>query len=98
MRITRDIQSLSDFKQNASKLVRQIQQTKEPIIVTVNGKAAVVVQDAESYQTMIDARERAESAAVLRERLEYVKAGGKLVAADDVFDRISSKYGISFTD
>lgn len=96
MRITRDIQSLSDFKQNASKLIKQVRDTKEPVILTVNGKAAVVVQDAESYQAMVDAREHAENVAVLKKRMEYVRSGGKLVTAEEVFDKISKKYGISF--
>jgi prevent-host-death family protein len=52
MKITRDIQTVSEFKQNASKLVRQIQETKQPVILTVNGKAAVVMQDAETYEAM----------------------------------------------
>lgn len=52
MKITRDIQTVSQFKQNASKLVKQIQETKQPIVLTVNGKPAVVLQDAESYEAM----------------------------------------------
>ena len=53
MNVIRDIQTLSDFKRDASKIVRQIKTTKEPVILTVNGKAAVVVQDAESYQQLL---------------------------------------------
>jgi prevent-host-death family protein len=96
MRITRDIQSLTDFKQNASSIVKEVRETKEPVVLTVNGKAAVVVQDAESYQAMIDFRERAESVAILKKRLEYVRNGGELISAEEVFSKISQKYGISF--
>ena len=96
MKITRDIQSLSDFKQNTSKLIRQVRDTKQPIILTVNGKAAVVIQDAESYEALVEVQDRADAVAVLKERLEYVRKGGKLLAADDVFESISRKYGISF--
>lgn len=96
MKITRDIQSLSDFKQNTSKLIRQVRETKQPIVLTVNGKAAVVIQDAESYEALVEVQERADNVALLKERLEYVRKGGKLLAADDVFESISEKYGISF--
>lgn len=96
MKITKDIQSVSDFKQNASKLIKQVRDTKRPIVLTVNGKAAVVVQDAESYEQMAEARDRAEVVALLRERHEHVKKGGKLIAADDAFDAIAKRYGISF--
>lgn len=96
MRITRDIQSLSEFKQNASKLIKQVRETKEPMVLTVNGKAAVVVQDAESYQALIDVRERASTVAILRKRMEYVRNGGELIPADEVFEKISEKFGITF--
>jgi len=96
MKITRDIQSLSDFKQNTSKLIRQIRETKRPIVLTVNGKAAVVVQDAESYEEMVEGRERAERVAILKHRIGHVRKGGELVDADEVFDKIAKKYGISF--
>ena len=96
MKITRDIQSVSDFKQNASKLIKQVRETKQPIVLTVNGRAAVVVQDAESYEQMVEADDKAEILALLRERREYVKGGGKLIAADDAFAVIAKKYGISF--
>jgi prevent-host-death family protein len=45
-----------------------MKKTKEPIVLTVNGKAAVVVQDAESYQSQLDLKERSETIAVLRQR------------------------------
>lgn len=96
MRVTRDIQSLSDFKQNASRYIKQVRETGEPMVLTVNGKAAVVVQDAESYQAMVDARERAETVAILRKRMAYVRQGGKLIPAKEAFETISKKLGITF--
>lgn len=96
MDITRDIQTLSDFKQNASKMVRQIHETKQPVVLTVNGKAALVVQDPESYQKMADGLEYWETVRVLKERIAYVETGGRLVAAEEVFDKLSKKLGIKF--
>ncbi|HBL11840.1 MAG TPA: prevent-host-death family protein, partial [Cyanobacteria bacterium UBA11162] len=45
---------LTDFKRNASSYVEQIQQTKSPMVLTVNGEAAVIVQDALSFQDLLD--------------------------------------------
>jgi PHD/YefM family antitoxin component YafN of YafNO toxin-antitoxin module len=40
--------------------MRHLKDTKRPVILTVNGKAAaVVVQDAEAYQNLLDLTERA---------------------------------------
>ena len=94
MNIIRDIQSLSVFKQNASKIVKEIQETKEPVVLTVNGKAAVVVQDAESYQRLVDAKEYAETVAVLRERLKDIDNSDQWPTAKEVFDGLRLKYGI----
>ena len=52
MNIVRDIQSLSIFKRDASKIIKQIKATKQPVILTVNGVADAVVLDAESYQNL----------------------------------------------
>ena len=69
MKLSRDIMSLSTFKRDSNKVMRQMKKTKEPVILTVNGKAAIVVQDAESYQKLLELRERSEVVEILRERL-----------------------------
>lgn len=45
-----NIHSLTDFRHNAKKYVEQLQETKAPLVLTVNGKAAIVVEDAEAYE------------------------------------------------
>ena len=50
MKFTRDIQSLSVFKRDTAKFMRQMKKTGKPIVLTVNGKAAMVIQDADSFQ------------------------------------------------
>lgn len=45
----KNIHSLTDFRHNAKKYVEQLQETKAPLVLTVNGKAVIVVEDAESY-------------------------------------------------
>jgi prevent-host-death family protein len=69
MKLARDIMSLSTFKRDSNKVMRQMKKTKEPVVLTVNGKAAIVVQDAESYQSLLELRERTEVVETLRERL-----------------------------
>ena len=69
MKLARDIMSLSTFKRDSNKVMRQMKKTKEPVVLTVNGKAAIVVQDAESYQQLLELRERTEVVETLRERL-----------------------------
>ena len=94
MNIIRDIQTLSEFKKNASKLVKQVQETKQSIVLTVNGQAVAVVQDAESYQNALNERELAESVNVLKKRITKLRNGGKRIPAEEVFAKISKKYGV----
>lgn len=98
MNIVRDIQSLSIFKRDASKIIKQIKATKEPVVLTVNGIAEVVVQDAESYQKLVEAKERAETAAVLRERLKSFDEGEKGQAMESMFQDLAEKHGFTLED
>ena len=50
----RNIHSLTDFKRNTNAYVEQLQATQLPLVLTVNGKAAVVVQEAGAFQSLID--------------------------------------------
>jgi prevent-host-death family protein len=71
-----NIQSLTDFKRNASSYVDRIRETKSPLVLTVNGKAAVVVQDATAFQASADRMElmetqiRALKLAVLKQEIQ----------------------------
>ncbi|MEO0443642.1 MAG: type II toxin-antitoxin system Phd/YefM family antitoxin [Pseudomonadota bacterium] len=51
---TNDIHSLTDFQRNAKDYVRRLADTKRPEVLTVNGKAQVVIQDARAYEEMVE--------------------------------------------
>ena len=56
--ISRDIHSLTDFKKNTSEFISQLKETGEPVVLTINGRAELVVQDAASYQKLIELAEQ----------------------------------------
>jgi prevent-host-death family protein len=62
-----NIQTLTDFKRNAKDYLERIKSTKSPLVLTVNGKAEVVVHEAQAFQQMIDKLAR------LEEELEKFK-------------------------
>jgi prevent-host-death family protein len=97
MKLARDIMSLSTFKRDSSKVMRQMKKTKEPIVLTVNGKAAVVVQDAEGYQSLLDLKERSEIIAVLRQRLSSLDSK-KGRTADEFFTEFFARNNIPTED
>jgi prevent-host-death family protein len=57
----KNIQSLTEFKRNANVYVEQVRTDRSPLVLTINGKAAVVVQDADSFQATVDRLQAAET-------------------------------------
>ena len=81
----KDIESLTAFKRNTTEYVKRIKKSGNPLVLTVNGKAEIIVQDAESYQRMLEVLDRAETIEALREGLESVRRG-KTMSLDQ-FDK-----------
>jgi len=54
----RQVFSLTCFLRNHKEMVTRVTETQKPIALTVKGKPALVIQDAESYQQLIDELER----------------------------------------
>jgi prevent-host-death family protein len=92
LNIGRDIQSLSDFKRKTPKFLEQLEKTGEPVVLTINGRAKLVVQDAKSYQRMLELLEQAETIEAIREGLESVRQG-KTMSLDQFDRKIRKKFG-----
>lgn len=88
--LANDIRSLSDFKRKTSELIDRLKKTGHPLVLTINGRAEVVVQDAEAYQDLVD---RVETIEALQRGFADVKAG-RTKPARDVFERLRRKHGI----
>jgi len=89
---TSAIKPLSDFLRNSKTHIQKLHTTQEPEILTVNGEAAVVVQDASSYEKMAALAEQAIQDARLRSALNYFREGGKGIVVEDVFADLEKKY------
>ena len=91
--ITKDIQSLTTFRRRSGDFLKQLKKSKRPVVLTVKGKAAAVVQDAEAYQRLLDLAARADGEEGIRQGLDDV-AQGRTRPARLVFDEIRRKHGI----
>jgi prevent-host-death family protein len=94
MQIDRDIHSLTDFKKNTPEFLRQLKETGDPVILTINGKAELVVQDAASYQKLLDLAEEARVIEGVRQGLEDMKAG-RTMSLEAFKEDARKKHGIS---
>ena len=86
MDITKDIHPVTDFKRNTTELVRQMKETGKPIVLTINGRAELVVQDAGSYQKLLELVDRLEAIDGVRMGLEESKRGEGQPIVDAVRD------------
>jgi prevent-host-death family protein len=91
------IDSMTNFKRQTSDFLERLHSTGEPLVLTVNGKPQVVVQDAAAYQKLAETAakaDREETISAIREGLADVKAG-RTKPARSVLARLAKKYGLA---
>ena len=92
--ITKDIQSLTTFRRRSGDFMKQLKKSKRAVVLTVKGKAAAVVQDAESYQRLLDLAARADAGEGIRQGLNQAKRGeGRDI--EEFFAEFEAAHGIS---
>lgn len=70
-----DIHSLTDFARNTKEYAKRLKKTGRPTVLTVNGRAEFVVQEAKSYQRLLDLAERAEDIMKLDRAIDDMEKG-----------------------
>lgn len=66
---TSDIHTVTDFSRNHSEHIKRLSLSKKPEVLTLNGKVAIVVQDAASYERMAELADYAESLMQVKQAL-----------------------------
>ena len=92
--LTKDIQPLTTFRRRSGQFLKQIKKSKRPVVLTVNGKAAAVVQDAEAYQRLLDIAARADAREGIRQGLEDARKG-RSRPAEKFFREFEALHGLS---
>ena len=64
-----DIHTVTEFSRKPAEHIKRLNESKRPELLTVNGKAAVVVQDAATYEKMAVLAEYAESVQNIRQAM-----------------------------
>ncbi|MGA8025798.1 MAG: type II toxin-antitoxin system Phd/YefM family antitoxin [Bryobacteraceae bacterium] len=91
--ITKDIQSLTTFRRRSGEFIKQLKKSKRPVVLTVKGKAAAVVQDAEAYQRLLDMAAYVDAEEGVRQGLEDAKKG-RVQPARRFFSKFEAGHGI----
>ena len=90
LNLSRDINSLSNFKRNTSDFLERLKETKSPLVLTINGVSELVVQSAEGYQALLDRLEYLETVAGIQRGLAEL-AEGQAVPAIEALEQLRKK-------
>ena len=75
MDITSDIRTLTEFKRDTTRLISHLKHTGRPSVLTVNGKPALVVMDAETWQDVQNQIEYARTVTAIRKGFAQARDG-----------------------
>ncbi|MCH7764435.1 MAG: type II toxin-antitoxin system Phd/YefM family antitoxin [Candidatus Marinimicrobia bacterium] len=88
--IENDIKPLSEFRANAANFVKQIKDTKRPIVLTQHGKSAAVLVDVSAYQAIIDELELLQEIQLAEKQISE----GKVLTNNEVKKRVEDRFKI----
>lgn len=84
MKFSSQIKPISYLKAHASEIVRELGENQEPLVITQNGEAKVVIQDIESYEQTQETMALLKILAIGSRQIEE----GKVQPAKDVIKRL----------
>ena len=87
MNYKNDIRPISYIKTNAAEMLKRVNETRNPIVITQNGEAKAVLLDTESYQSMIN------SMGILKllSQSENDISSKRIHSQEDVFSELDKK-------
>ncbi len=87
-----NVHPLTDFLRNAKAHLKRLRKGG-PLVLTVNGRVAAVLDSPDSYQKLMEAQDRMEAIEAIRRGLESVERGEGRPAAE-VFEKLRRKHKI----
>jgi PHD/YefM family antitoxin component YafN of YafNO toxin-antitoxin module len=88
-----NIHPLTDFLRHHKRHLQRLKRSQRPTVLTLNGKAEVVVQDAKAYQAMLEDIEAMQVKAGIAEGIASMERG-QGEPAQTVFARLREKHAI----
>jgi len=89
MKLSRQIKPISYLKAHAAEIVRNLGEQREPLVITQNGEAKVVIQDIESYE---QTQETMALLKILALGMRQIKEG-EVLGAEDATRRLRERRG-----
>jgi prevent-host-death family protein len=89
MRLSNQIKPISYLKAHAAEIIRNLGDEGDPLIITQNGEAKVVIQDIKSYEQTQETMALLKILALGNRQIEE----GKVVSASDAINRLRERKG-----
>jgi antitoxin YefM len=86
--LEQDIKPLSEFRANTAFLVKQVKETRRPLIITQHGKSSAVLLDVKEYQSLLDKIEILQDVQTAKLQISE----GKGIAHSKAHDLLREKY------
>jgi PHD/YefM family antitoxin component YafN of YafNO toxin-antitoxin module len=86
-----DIHPLTDFLRNHREAIERLRTSGRPEVLTVHGKAALVVQDAEAYEHVLQLAMDMDMYIGVREGLDEIERG-EGISLDEFTRRLREKH------
>jgi prevent-host-death family protein len=87
MKLSNQIKPISYLKAHAAEIVRKLSEDREPLVITQNGEAKVVIQDIESYEQTLETMALLKILALGTRQIEE----GRVQPAEDVIKRLRER-------
>jgi len=87
MKLSNQIRPISYLKAHTAEIVRNLSKQQEPLVITQNGKAKVVIQDIESYE---QTQQTIALLKILSLGIRQIEEG-KVLSAEEVINRFRER-------
>jgi prevent-host-death family protein len=89
LQLSEDILPIGEFKTHASRVLRKLQESQRPVVITQNGRPAAVLITPEEFDAF---HERERFMATVREGLADIEAG-RLLDPEEVRRQLDAEFG-----
>ncbi len=90
MKLSENVKPISYLKSNVAEVIEKLKADHQPMVITQNGEAAMVIQSVTDYE------QTQETLALLKmlAQSQQALAEGKMVSSGDAFDRLRRRRGL----
>ena len=88
LKIDQDIRPLSEVRTGIAKFIKQVHDTKRPVIITQHGKGVAVLLDAHEYEAMLEKLELLTDVQISLNQLESGQGINHEDAKEKVLNRV----------